>query len=194
MSGLSGRFVFRIPPRLHAAAKKKATQQAISLNELCLRALKAYLSHDISITPLEKPGEQALTERIKRLMGRMLEGIVLFGSIARGDSRDGSDVDMLIVIKREIPLSRDLYSQWDANITDTLLSPHFVHIPKGIEQAGSVWFEAAVDGIVLFDGDRLVHRFLVAVRTAITSGRLERRVAYGHPYWIKNIGEPGHVQ
>jgi predicted HicB family RNase H-like nuclease len=35
--------VLRLPPRLHAAAKRRAKQETRSLNNLCVIALTAYL-------------------------------------------------------------------------------------------------------------------------------------------------------
>jgi hypothetical protein len=35
------------------------------------------------------------------------------------------------------------------------VSPHFVHAPKSVSAAGSIWYETALDGIVFFERDRV---------------------------------------
>ena len=79
----SGKFVLRIPSELHIAAKNEAAKEQISLNEICVRALKNYLH-----TPLEYPRgqkETAWISAIKDIAGDKLLGVVLFGSTARGE-------------------------------------------------------------------------------------------------------------
>lgn len=39
-----------------------------------------------------------LTDGLKALYGERFQGLVLFGSYARGDAREGSDVDLLLVL------------------------------------------------------------------------------------------------
>jgi hypothetical protein len=60
--------------------------------------------------------------------------------------------------------------------------------------AGSLWLEAAVDGIVLHEVDEEVSRFFGSIRRMIASGKLKRRSAYGHHYWVKNQEETPRVQ
>ena len=55
--------------------------------------------------------------------------------------------------------------------------------------AGSLWFEAAVDGIVLHDVDDDVARFLGSIRRLIASGKVRRLSAYAHPNWVKSEDE-----
>jgi predicted nucleotidyltransferase len=181
----SGRFVLRLPPESHAALKKLASQRGISLNELCLRALKAYLKRGRLIAGTDGKEEGHLLQALTDMLGESLLGVLLFGSVAREEYHDGSDIDLLVVVTSELPLTRRLYARWDERFAGNLHSPHFVHLPASIEEAGSIWFEAAVDGIVLHDSDGRVSRFLSQIRRAIAAGRLVRRFAYGYPYWIR---------
>jgi len=194
MKKLSGRFVLRTSPEIHASAKRRAAQLDISLNELCLRALKAYLTQDTAMEGPDTCLEGNLVSRAREHMGNVLRGLLLFGSTARGESRDGSDVDLLIVVSRELTLTRQLYAHWDREFTEGRLSPHFTHLPSSLEHAGSIWFEVAVDGILLFERERSISRFLGEIRRAIATGHLVRKTAYGHPYWLRNEGEQAHVQ
>ena len=43
-----------------------------------------------------------LRERMKTLYGPELRQLLLFGSQARGDSEPGSDIDVLVVLNREV--------------------------------------------------------------------------------------------
>lgn len=45
-------------------------------------------------------------KRLREALGEELEGLVLFGSQARNDSREGSDVDVLCVMKSPFDYSR----------------------------------------------------------------------------------------
>jgi hypothetical protein len=74
------------------------------------------------------------------------------------------------------------------------LSPHFVHLPDDVEGAGSLWYEAAMDAIVLFDREGRISRFLRSIRRSMAEGKLQRKSAYGHPYWIKRGREVARVQ
>jgi predicted nucleotidyltransferase len=133
---------------------------------------------------------------IETFSGSLL-GVILFGSYARGEQREDSDVDLLIVMKDGTPLDRTLYALWDEKApigTGDRLSPHFVHIPQRTEDSGSIWLEAAVDGIVLYDDDHAVGRFLGGLRRSIMTGMFQRRQAYGQPYWLKTAKEADRVQ
>jgi len=49
-----------------------------------------------------------LRRRLEELYGERLERLVLFGSQARGDAEDGSDIDVLIVLKGTVDTGREL--------------------------------------------------------------------------------------
>jgi predicted nucleotidyltransferase len=191
---LSGKFVIRVPPRLHASLKRRAREEGVSLNGLCLDALKSFLG----------TGEQGAREgvsiplqQVRNLLGESLSGVILFGSTARGEGREGSDIDLMIVVGSELPLRRELYQRWDQGIdgaSSSRLSPHFVHLPGREREAGSLWYEAAVDGIILFDREGRIARLLRTIRRSMAEGKLRRKSAYGHPYWIRKDQEVADVQ
>lgn len=190
----SGNFVVRLPPQLHAALKRRAHEEGLSLNGLCLAALKGYVGMGTKEPQIRT---SVPLDGIKSLLGSSLSGVLLFGSTARGEARESSDIDLLIVIGTEVPLARSLYKSWDRDIGaqgDPRVSPHFVHLPDGAEGAGSLWYEAAVDAIVLFEKDGLISGFLRAVRRSMADGTLQRKSAYGHSYWIRRGREAARVQ
>lgn len=187
---LSGRFVLRLPVKLHAALRRRAEAEGLSLNRLCVLALSAYVqpAAPAAGAPLEPPWLAWLRQELHE----DLLGAVLFGSEARGEARRDSDIDLLLIVDSKLPLTRGLYALWDERSPGGRHSPHFVHLPPAAAAAGSIWLEASVDGILLYDRDGRVSRFLGLLRRAIASGRLKRKTAYGHPYWVKAEGEEAH--
>ncbi|MFN2441652.1 MAG: toxin-antitoxin system HicB family antitoxin [Thermoanaerobaculia bacterium] len=177
----SGRFVLRIDAALHAALRRAADEEGLSLNEYCARKLAL-------------PGQRVngptsgLVERAARMAGGALLGVVAFGSWARGDLADSSDIDLLIVLDESVPIHRSLYQQWDEapmRWGAHLIEPHFVHLPPEEENLSGVWAEVAVEGIVLFERELIVSRQLVRIRQQIASGTIVRRVVHGQHYWVE---------
>ncbi len=188
----SGKFAVRLPPGIHEALRVEAASTGISLNAVCRGVLEEYVSRKQS--PISKAEEASpVVSEIRRLLGNTLVGVVLFGSVARGESREGSDIDLLIVLSQDQALGRKLYATWDERFGVNQQSPHFVHIPGTAADAGSLWLETAVEGVILYDRDGSVSRFLGRIRRLIASGKLKRRSVYGHPYWVKTEGDIDNV-
>jgi predicted nucleotidyltransferase len=191
---LSGRFVIRLPPRLHAILKRRARNDGVSLNGLCLEALQTFTGAGVHGGQEDKSVD---LEAVRGMFGPALTGVILFGSTARGESRESSDIDLLIVLEEKLTLARSLYERWDRTFTGTAgssVSPHFVHLPRDEEKAGSLWCEAALDGVVLLDPEGAVVRLLRRIRRSMAEGSLQRKSAYGHPYWIRRGREVARVQ
>lgn len=178
----SGRFLLRIEPGLHALLREAAKAAGMSLNDYCRAKLAMPVGSMAALA-----GAQPVLERVAALLGDQLLGLVAFGSWSRGEAGPSSDVDVLIVIETNRPLTRKLYRDWDSeplSWNGHSIEPHFVHLSEGGE-VGTVWAEAAVDGIVLFERELSVSRRLAAIRRQIAAGRLVRRVIHGQPYWAE---------
>jgi hypothetical protein len=176
----SGRFVLRLPVGLHAALQSAARAAALSLNEYCVRRL-ATPGSGLTLDS----DAAALVERAAEVTADALIGVVLYGSWARGEAAAGSDVDVLIVVERGLPLRRSLYRAWDqspARWHGQPVDPHFVH-PPAAGAGGGLWGEVATDGIVVFERGLGVSSILARTRRDIAAGRLVRRVMHGQPYW-----------
>ncbi len=177
----SGRFLLRVAPSIHARLQATARALGLSLNEYCARRLSVP-------GPIVAVADGARTV-VDRLLARFEDGVLgvlIYGSCVRGDATATSDVDLLVVVDRSVPLTRALYRDWDVDPPawdDRSVDPHFVHLPVDRRAMPGAWCEAAIDGVVLFERDGAVTRHLAAVRRAIGEGRLVRRSAHGQPYW-----------
>lgn len=170
-------------PGLHAALRRAAKEADVSLNEYCSRRLAAPSGG------AEAVGAAAgVVRRAAALLGEELVGLVAYGSYARGEAEDTSDVDVLIVVERSVRLTRELYRRWDEAPLDwegRRVDPHFAHPPKDSGLPSGLWAEIAIEGIVLFERGLALSRALVRIRRDILAGRIARRVVHGQPYWAE---------
>lgn len=176
----SGRFVLRIEPGLHAALREAAAASNVSLNEYCERKLALPIGSSSGLSPAH-----ALVERAASWLGDELVGVVAFGSWARGEAGPASDVDVLVVVDAKRRVTRALYREWDEaplSWHEHPVEPHFVHLP-GSANVGTLWAEAAIDGIVLFERALEVSRALANIRRQVALGKLVRKLLHGQPYW-----------
>ena len=188
----SGRFVLRIPPDLHRQLRKLAAAHSQSLNQVCMDLIRGVLEKkDLGIHQIGSdlvPTE--LIRQITQTWKMECVGIILFGSVARHEEWNTSDMDLLIVLTTETPILRSLYQEWDDSIDPNgnfqHISPQFVSLPEDFRSVGGLWYEMAIDGIVLWDPDLKVSRFLSQLRHELMSGKIRREFAYGQPYWIKH--------
>lgn len=185
----SGKFVIRVGPELHAQLTAEAAGLGISLNEHCVRRLREE-------QPAGRFARLGLTRRflesvMSAFPARPL-AVVLFGSIARDEQSELSDIDLLVVFDEGVPIERALYRYFDDRVDVSgfvhLPNPHLVSIPRDVSSCGGIWLEVAQEGVVLYEDGARVSSFLLEIRRAIAAGRFVRRVAHGHPYWAREGG------
>ena len=198
----SGRFLLRIDPELHALLRDEAEGSGLSLNEYCDRRLPEEGLPFFDVGPGVGDGIGAtafhhatlpcvLLGRVQRAVAVTeghLRGLLVFGSWARKELVEDSDVDLLVVADPDLKVERSLYRRWDASPVrwqGRRVEPHLVHLPGPDDRVTGLWAEAALDGVVLFDPDFSVSRYLVRVRKRILAGTLIRREIHGHPYWVE---------
>lgn len=186
MSDPSGKFVLRLPTELHGKLVKISKSKNLSLNTLCNRLIVSGLgvkSEDEDIPPecIE------ITKQLRKKFKDKLIGVMLFGSYIKGESTESSDIDILIVIDKNIPIVRSLYSWWDTTIKwsgEKVVSPHFVKYPKDPKDVSGIWLEVAGTNIILFEKGSKITKIVAALKNLISSGGVRRYISNGHPYWV----------
>jgi predicted nucleotidyltransferase len=188
-SDASGRFLLRLDPGLHAALREAARAHDVSLNEYCAQKLTAPLGSLATLAVAT-----TTVRRAAALAGEDLLAVIAFGSWARGEEGESSDLDVLIVVADGVALNRELYRRWDLESSREVdldargdgrsVDPHFAHLPDPDTASPGLWGEVAIDGIVLFERDLTLSRRLAEIRRRIAEGRLVRRFAHGQPYWL----------
>ncbi len=67
-----------------------------------------------------------IRQSLERLYGNKLARVVLFGSQARGDAREDSDVDVLVVLRGEIDYAEEVDRMLDEEIRLSERSGRFI--------------------------------------------------------------------
>ena len=178
----SGRFLLRVSPGLHGVLRRAADEAGLSLNDYCTRKLAAPGG------AVGGPGTDVIARAAEQFGGDLL-GVLVFGSWARGDTVEESDVDLLVVVGPDVAIVRGLYRAWDEaapalSWDGRRLEVHFAHLHPAQETPTSLWAEAALDGLVLFERGFELSRRLIDIRRRIASGAVLRRRAHGQPYWV----------
>jgi predicted nucleotidyltransferase len=81
---------------------------------------------DIRLPANERQAINAFSRRLKKLLGKQLVSILLFGSKARGDFKKDSDTDIFILVRNKMNDVNDKIAQVTADVLDDygiLLSP-----------------------------------------------------------------------
>ena len=185
----------RLPRGLHRRLRDGARRARVSLNHYCSALLSAEPAQSAPRTDgcfslAARPEDcsldlQLLVEGLCREFGEALEGVVLFGSWARGRAGAASDIDLLAAFAEGTEIDRDYYGRWrPPRMGGHEISPLFVQLPNQADEMRGLWLEAALDGIVIFDRRLNVSRYLAHVRGRVARGHVRRMTAQGHPYWV----------
>lgn len=172
---LSGKFVLRLDPELHRLLKAEAERRGESLNTLCVSKIKG-------VGPAEAPPFlDLILRRFKPV------AVIQFGSSVRGQHTAASDIDLLIVLPADRPISRQLYADWDEVVGRTAdqVSPQFTHLPAKGRPIGSLWLEVAIEGEILYSRGPEVKEALRRIRSSIARGDYTRKSSHGQSYWVR---------
>ena len=140
---------------------------------------------------------KALVEKLFERFRDDLISVVVFGSVARGEARKESDLDLLLVI-RNLPRSRfrrqDLFMEVEEELEELLrrleeegymvdFSP-ILKTPEEAMRISPLYLDMVYDAIILFDRDEFFKKVLDRLRK-----RLEelgaRRIRLGKLwYWV----------
>lgn len=170
---VSGKFVLRLDPQIHKVLKEEAKLKGCSLNTLCESKLQG-----LTVSPWHE-----ITSKIVKIFNP--NGIILFGSTARGEQKPSSDIDLLVVMPKSTLINRTLYYQWDKEFQfNDKISPQFVHLPTRSE-IGSIWLECSIDGEILYDPKGDIKRSMQIIRQLISQGVYQQKISHGHSYWVR---------
>lgn len=176
----SGNFLVRVDPDLHRALKRTADFENLSLNELC--GLRLALPGALEGLP---DSLRLAVPKLAHIASQHLLGLAIFGSWARGDATQASDIDVLVILDDGAKITRELYRKWERLAPkESLVEPHFAVLPSVGERVTGLWAELALDGCILADRSFVVHRYLNHVRHLIADGKLAQRRAHGQNYWV----------
>ncbi len=118
-----------------------------------------------------------IADKLEELLQNDLISVVLFGSAARGEAGEGSDIDILIVAEKfgtggrfEVfnTIDNDLkaseeYRDLKENKLGTLISPVPL-TPSEAEKNPSILLDIVTDGIILYDVDDFIEHKMESLR------------------------------
>ncbi|BCU69871.1 nucleotidyltransferase domain-containing protein [Stygiolobus caldivivus] len=153
---------------------------------------------------LKEPYATLLNKMVKILeeeFGDDLVSVVLYGSVARGDNRRDSDVDLLVVIKglpKDSMLKR--IRLFETKVEDRLgleelwskgyyisLSP-VLKTPEEAEKFSPLYLDMVYDAIILYDKDLFFTRILQKLRERLEELGAERVKMGKRWYWVLKKG------
>jgi predicted nucleotidyltransferase len=97
----------------------------------------------------------ALRRKLVTELGNMINSIVLYGSVARGDARDDSDIDMFVVIKDNNLFKTVSDIGYSVDVKNRTHTSFFWATPREVTRLAknkSPFIDSvAAEGIVLYD-------------------------------------------
>ncbi len=148
-----------------------------------------------------------VVEGCRSVYGDRLEGVVVYGSVARRAMRHDSDLDLLVVAEPLIAGRMPRMDEFGA--VDHLAAPFLerirtdgiwtrlsplVHTEAELDDLGFLIFDIACDGVVAYDEHGSVAGYLQTVRQRLDRRGAERRVLRGSRYWVLDPNvRPGQV-
>jgi hypothetical protein len=156
------------------------------------------------------PAWRALADRVvaefRAAIGDDLVAVALFGSVARGQARPDSDLDLYVVTRRPSLGDSRLHGMWDridgSKEYQALVTAGYRPTPSPVphtvdDLARHPWIllDIAHHGVVLHDPESILERELAAVRRRMAElGSMRIELPDGSWYWdLKPDWRPGEV-
>jgi hypothetical protein len=94
-------------------------------------------------------------------------------------------VRLLVVLNNQKKITRADYNLCpDLEASNPRIEPHLVILPETQAPVTGLWAEIAMSGLILLDPSLEIQRYLSKVRNLIAEGKLLRKRAHGHDYWV----------
>ncbi|WP_068861152.1 nucleotidyltransferase domain-containing protein [Thermodesulfovibrio sp. N1] len=128
-----------------------------------------------------------LIEKIKVLYKENLIAIVLFGSAARGDFSQSSDIDLLLILKDSIESKRqrilDFYEKVGYEFENHFLSP-IILTQKELSEYFPFCVGILKDHKVLYDDENIVGELIKMIDKKKQNKEIIEKEFKGMTYWI----------
>jgi len=128
-----------------------------------------------------------LIEKIKNSYNEHLLAIVLFGSAARGDFSQSSDIDLLLILKDSIASKRqrilDFYEKVGYEFESHFLSP-IILTKKEMKQFSSFYVGILKDCQVIYDNGNIVRELIKLIDEKKQKKEIIEKELKGTTYWI----------
>jgi predicted nucleotidyltransferase len=129
---------------------------------------------------------ETIVNRYKAHLGNNLVSIVLFGSHARGEAKEGSDYDLFIIaeglpekpFKRVFFIRSALGAQFEEKICIIAKTPEEI-----MKDFPPLFLDLGLDGIILFDRNNFFKNLQTKIREIIYQAGIERKEDNGDFYW-----------
>lgn len=134
----------------------------------------------------------AVTDRL----GDRLVSVVLYGSVARGTPKKGSDVDLLVVVEGlpngvtpRLELLRGPTDEAERVLRETRPEGWIsvaTRTPEEVHHGGPLFYDMTIDGEreILVDRGGFLASWLDEVRRRMIALGAHRESYLGHPYWV----------
>jgi len=134
---------------------------------------------------MDKEFLNTVVDKYKKYLGQKLVSIILFGSQARGEAKEGSDYDIFIIAS-DLPknaLERSRFIHKPMYESGLLSLSILAKTPEEFQKdVASLYLDLCLDGIILFDND-FVEPKLLKLKEIIHSSGLRRVKDDGEYHW-----------
>ncbi len=148
-----------------------------------------------------------LLDAIKEVFGDLLVSVALYGSVARGEARADSDIDILIVAE-DLPPSRikrvKLFEKAEDSVEPQVIELYdrgiyvsfspIILTPEEMKRVPPILLDMIEDAIILYDRDGFLNKLLDKVASKLLELGAERIRLGRKWYWrLKKDYRPGEV-
>ncbi len=139
-----------------------------------------------------------IVKSLKRVLKKNLISIVLFGSVARGEAGEGSDIDLMVVAREFKPFESrfDIFNEIDKELRSSreyrvlrekqlgrLISPVPLKLEE-IKKNPPILLDIVTDGIILYDTDNFMREWITNLKTKLEEKGVKKIfISEGKWYW-----------